>query len=145
MSWVRFFFSLQGRINRLQALLGLCGGAFVISAFSVVNMSVGPHMRGEVMVFESLRPSMIVPYAVGLVSQLTIFVRRAHDVGRSGWIVFWWAAIALCLNLFVATQSMTVYLALAIPMVLSGLWLQFSPGLPGANQFGEPPRPGWLP
>jgi uncharacterized membrane protein YhaH (DUF805 family) len=92
-------------------------------------------------------------FLVGLVflgvSQIAIAVRRAHDVGLSGWVVFWWCALVCALvavkQIWPSTEDPWLGLALLAPIVLVAFSLFVVAGQRLENCFGDPPRPGWLP
>jgi uncharacterized membrane protein YhaH (DUF805 family) len=149
LSWVRFLFSLQGRINRLQALLALYGfGALFMLAPILLTLILG-QTGGGMLLASAFGALFMLSFAFMLVSEIAIAVRRAHDVGLSGWVVFWWLAIACALvaakQVWPSMEESWLGPLLLAPMVLVGFSLFLVHGQPLANRHGDPPRPGWLP
>lgn len=101
---LRHLFSLEGRVNRRQfAVATLILGAINLTGLFI---ETGPWWLGAL--------QWIAP-----VSLVTFLVRRAHDIGKSGWLI----------------------LGVAIPLfgALLVIYLWFSAGDADANRFGEPP------
>lgn len=151
MSWVRFIFSFQGRLNRLQALTGLYGiGLMLMLALVLGSSLIGQVAPGDGIVLASSSGAFVlVGLAVMLASQIAIFVRRAHDLGLSVWVVACWLTLVCALVgarlIWPMLADSWLELVLVIPVVLAAFWVLLEPGQPMANRFGEPPRPGWLP
>lgn len=151
MSWLRLFWGLHGRLNRRQFWLG----NLVISVAATLIMmglfeAIAPPAPGG---GYALDPVMILHAAnyATLPFGISLVVRRAHDVGRSGWWVIvpsivlscWtWLVVAANLddNLEILLMTPAVVIALVILAVLF-----FGLGTPGPNAYGPPPREGWLP
>jgi len=68
---------------------------------------------------------------------LSLFVRRLHDLGFSGYHVIWVAAAQLIST--VLSYGPLKAVLLSLPFAIVGLWLLFWPGNKKANRFGEVP------
>ncbi len=150
MNWVRFLFGFQGRINRLQAMTGLYGFNLLMMAIIVCSLFIVEFMPGEAISATVAFLLLFAPYMVlTTASQIAIAVRRAHDVGLSGWVVAWWALLVAALValqlIWPALDGSVVEILLLAPTVLVAFSLFLLPGQPLANRFGDPPRAGWWP
>lgn len=120
-------FPLHGRVGRdvfwvwLLVLVGLqIVATFIIMDGNVIQPQVVDGYRYD------LRPSVtlaacIVISVIMLWPGVSVFVRRCHDIGVSGWWA-WLVAIP--------------YIGLLILIVVGG----FVPGSPECNRFGPPPQ-----
>ncbi|UPT64388.1 MAG: DUF805 domain-containing protein [Hyphomonadaceae bacterium JAD_PAG50586_4] len=149
MNWVRFLFSFKGRINRLQALLGLYGfGVLCMLAPILLTLILG-QTGGGILLASAFGALFMVSFAFMVVSQIAIAVRRAHDVGLSGWAVIWWFALVCALvaakQIWPSIEASWLGLVLIAPTALAAFSLFVVPGQPLAHRFGDPPRAGWLP
>jgi uncharacterized membrane protein YhaH (DUF805 family) len=130
----------QGRIGRLVHVLAVIALIVVAVILDlIINATLGEAVRELVSVI------MIYPFWV-------LSVKRAHDLGKSGWWVFGWVMAvvpAVCIAA-VAAQFPTlniVAIPLVLALVLLSVWnsvikLFFFPGDTERNEYGPPPRPG---
>lgn len=105
-------FTFDGRIGRMTYFVtGLIVG--VVSIFSLF-------VAGMILPEAALRVFMLVMLIVQLVIQAALSIKRAHDIGHSGW--------------------MTVLLFIPLANLVWGLVLLISAGDSRSNQYGPPPQ-----
>ena len=129
------YIAFDGRFARLpffirDIYLGIaCGALFMLSIplFSAGN-SAG-YWSGLIVVGAFL--------ALFCLGALSLFVRRLHDLGFSGYHVIWVAAAQLIST--VLSYGPLKAVLLSLPFAIVGLWLLFWPGNKKANRFGEVP------
>jgi uncharacterized membrane protein YhaH (DUF805 family) len=130
----------QGRIGRLVHVLAVIG--LVVVAL-ILDLIVGATL-GEA-ASEIVSVIMIYPFWV-------LSVKRAHDLGKSGWWVFGWVMAVIPAACIAAAAAMfppltIVAVPLVIVLVLLSVWnsfikLFFFPGDTERNDYGPPSRPG---
>lgn len=120
--WIWFFFRLQGRIRRVEYLLGLL---FLICLEVVL---LGIKGSGGIL-------SFIVFWA-----NCAIIVKRVHDLGHSGlYVLAVWCAVFLAVAVFVATGfQAALFAGVAIGFAFN-IWLLAARGQAHDNRFGPPP------
>jgi uncharacterized membrane protein YhaH (DUF805 family) len=132
-------FSFQGRLNRApywqSAILAWLGAT--VSAFVVYTVGT---------LFPPLRLLIVLPVAAGLLVVLSLFVRRLHDRGKSGW---WLLVMYLPALLFSALGTVASASAPDAGAALRALGLPFSiwmfvelgclRGTRGPNRYGPDP------
>lgn len=147
MGWARFFWSIEGRINRLT----------FFAVTQIANLVAVAILFVLVGVFGNVLPVWTVATASGLSQMLTVapFVRRAHDLGFSdiyslpyilgavlvssaAWLS---QAPARVLDPIREPLLVLALLAIVVPTVAALL----VPGQLRANRFGTPPKGGWSP
>lgn len=100
-------------------------------------------------------PSQIILALVVIYPSWVVSVKRAHDLGKSGWWLFGWSiatipAIVLIVIGFAMSAAGSpgtaiALFAAAVALSLASIWqllvkLFFFSGQPGNNQFGPPPQ-----
>jgi uncharacterized membrane protein YhaH (DUF805 family) len=132
---LRRYFSFHGRLARLPFFIRTL---YINIAWAVLTFANMPRFlngsralwwAGVVGVIASL-----VLFGTGLAS---IFVRRLHDLGFSGYHVVWVAAAEIVWT--VLTYGPAGGILLGLPLFAVDLWLTFWPGNASANRFGEVP------
>lgn len=107
------FWSIRGRVSRLQYLGYLMGGyLLVLLTAAVLGGILGALGAGKAAPFVFMLP--LIPYTV---FSIIMLIQRSHDMGWSGWS---------------ALLAFIPFAAL--------LWI-FKAGTPGENRFGAPPPP----
>lgn len=126
------YFSFHGRLARLPFFIR---GVYLTIAMMVFLVASIPLFSSELrwagfaVLFGGI--------AVTAAGEISLTVRRLHDLGLSGYHAIWVAAAdAAGTILSYGDTDLMVYLSL--PLLLIGLWLLFWPGQARANRFGEP-------
>lgn len=148
MSWLRFAFDFSGRLNRLQLL----AGALLIGLLSSLLtlpflLRLPPASGGGVTLTREYEIATNVIDLIFAVPVLSLLVRRAHDLGLTGFVVLLLLAWTLGGNAVLAIwpdlNNSFVEIVFALVGVLAGFALVLSPGQNGDNRFGSAPRSGW--
>jgi uncharacterized membrane protein YhaH (DUF805 family) len=128
-------FSFRGRLARLP---------FFIRCIYVNIAAMLPLVLGLVLFTHDGRvwwwagvAAVLFSLAVLGLGLASVFARRLHDLGLSGYHAIWIVA-AEVLWTFLTNAPLPVIL-LALPLFAIDLWLTFWPGNAGANRFGEAP------
>jgi uncharacterized membrane protein YhaH (DUF805 family) len=136
LNWLREFTTYQGRLRRSQFLWRHFVLSFVGGAAAMLLMLALSVVAPQNTAFTAAMAIIMIPL---MYADISLVVRRFHDVGLSGW---WLTAI------FAVTL-----LALALPLQGSSIWmfallmpvnigyvvlLLLVPGSKGANRYGEP-------
>jgi uncharacterized membrane protein YhaH (DUF805 family) len=132
MRFLEPYFSFHGRVSRRFYLIrGIQLGTFAILPFiaSIMLFKSGDAFWWVGVACVALAIGMIV------IGQVSLVVRRLHDVGLSGYHAIWIGA-AQFVWVFLAEAPAHVAL-LASPILLILILLWFYPGSRGANRFGE--------
>ncbi len=150
MSWAKFLWSWDGRLNRLQFLLGCHGLGLVTILVSYILL---PTLAAEDMVGAGYRVTERVSWVMTLSAlpalpfQASMMVRRLHDLNRSGRIVVGLFAAACLVPLAIPVpdgyRAFFSWLGLLLGLVF--LWMVLAPGVPTANNYGPAPAAGWWP
>lgn len=106
------YFCFEGRLNRKPYFLRL----LILGIIAGILMMIFKGAAAESTIL-SLVCGVI--YAVALVGQLSLSIRRAHDLNRTGWIVL--LSFIPIINIFFA------------------LYLLFFRGTMGSNKYGDDP------
>jgi uncharacterized membrane protein YhaH (DUF805 family) len=139
------FFSFEGRVRRMTFWINalMCGVIGVVAYLVFVDIYVAPYTLETSVVISSKPIYFVIVFIVGL-RQLSISVRRWHDLDKSGW----WAITGIlpALNLFNPGGFGVV---VAIVGGLASLYALgmcgFVPGDQGANTYGPDPENGqWV-
>lgn len=127
--WIWFFFRLQGRIRRMEYLLG---SLFLFCAESAVTLA---------------DISSILLSLVSIWTSCALPIKRLHDMGYSGYVFLAAIGIFILLTLIVISTGSLAVLTLLIVLGLSfNIWLLAARGQTHDNQFGPPPiAPGTVP
>jgi uncharacterized membrane protein YhaH (DUF805 family) len=149
LSWRDFLWSWNGRLNRLQCLLGV----YCLGFLSTVAMFVVAPLFSDLAsisggAIQILALAIFLPTVVALPFQASMVVRRAHDHGRSARVVLAWLFAAVVVAMLAETPmirgtALEVFLVLPIPLALFGIIL--ATGHAQANAYGPPPARGWWP
>ena len=94
-----FFFIWSGRINRKQFYLG----NFIIFIISVLFIFIFGVMEFFPEKYEVIAGGIIL---LMMASSVVLGVKRLHDIGRSGWLIFWTFIFPF---LFIAVFIYTVF------------------------------------
>jgi uncharacterized membrane protein YhaH (DUF805 family) len=111
-------FAMNGRIGRVRYIaysMGITMALMLVMGvlLAITAVMVGMGAGGEGMLMLMVGLFYIPMIAVGFI----LAIRRAHDMGHSGW------------------------LSLLILVPLANLWFIFAPGTPTANEYGPRPVP----
>lgn len=127
------YFSFDGRLARLPFFIR---GVYLSIAISVVIVASIPlFANGSRILWWSGLALLIGAIGAIAVSELSLTVRRLHDIGLSGYHAIWVGAADVVGSALSYSTEFVVYLSL--PLLAIGLWLLFWPGQAGANRFGE--------
>jgi uncharacterized membrane protein YhaH (DUF805 family) len=149
LSWREAFFSWRGRVSRGACLFGVMAISFVWAIASMLLLAIvfpgpqgfTPSRTTDTVIFASL--------ALSLVPQASLLVRRAHDLGVSGyWLLIFVVPFAVFIMARLIDQSLYgSWIETLVSMFYLGgmLIIFFAPGQRKANRFGAPPPPGLLP
>jgi uncharacterized membrane protein YhaH (DUF805 family) len=139
------FFSFEGRVRRMTYWINalICGVIAVMAYVMFVDISVSPYTL-ETSVEISSKPIYFLVIAIIGLRQLSVSVRRWHDLDKSGW----WAitGFAPMLNLLNPGGSGVLVAVIGGIASLYALGMcGFVPGDSGANTYGLEPEEGqWL-
>ena len=141
--------SWEGRIGRLMHVGALVALTLV---YELLLLLTGhPIATGEVGVVQGIL-ALIVIYPSWVVS-----VKRAHDLGKSGWWLFGWSVATLPTLILIGIGAMMsqggssaaalAFFLAAFVLSIASFWqifikLFFFAGMPGNNAFGPPPHLG---
>lgn len=151
LSWLRLFWGLHGRLNRRQLwlgnlILGFASTLIMMGLFEAIAPQAlgGGYALDPVMILHAANYATL-PFGISLV------VRRAHDVGRSGWwvivpfiVLSLWTWLVVAANLDYNLEFLLMSPVIVIGLVILAV-LFFELGTPGPNAYGPQPREGWLP
>src|SRR5580765_1813872 len=142
-SFFEFLFSFKGRVSRLYFLVGALGVPILVSLVSLLVVSLfswwEPLPQG-LNAFGTL--VMIIVGIAVMVSIISFWVRRLHDLNFSGWwILAIWAYgfILDWIGTSVMDKKPILYTISALTW-LPFLLLLLIKGTDGANRFGDDPR-----
>ena len=108
------YVAFGGRAGRPEFWYFMLVQVVIIIVLRVLNQIIGlPVTRSSVGLLD-----LIYSFAV-LLPNLSLYVRRLHDVGGTGWYV------------------LTLFVPIVGPIVLTVFWAQ--PGQQGDNKYGSPP------
>jgi uncharacterized membrane protein YhaH (DUF805 family) len=143
-SLCNFLFQFKGRVSRLYFLIGALGVPFLVSLISLLVVSLFSWWEPLPQEIQAL--GTLVMILVGLavmVSIISFWVRRLHDLNFSGWWILGIWAYGFILDSIGGEafmgQKPIVYTISALTW-LPFLLLLFVKGTEGANRFGEDPR-----
>jgi len=130
------YFSFHGRLARLPFFIRGIYLSIVVTVFLVASIPL--FANGSRILWWAGLAVLIVGIAIAVVSEISLTVRRLHDLGLSGYHAIWvGAADVVGTILSYSNEDLAVYLSL--PLLAIGLWLLFWPGQAAANRFGEAP------
>ena len=146
MSWLNFFFSFRGRINRARywafvgiVLLAVAFIAIVIWAVATSGSEMADTIVGSIIVVTTL------PY---LISSFAIQTKRLHDRDKSAWWLVWFyflpAALAGFVEAMVGDEAIAALVGLLpLPMYIWGfVETGCLKGTDGPNRYGADPLDG---
>lgn len=126
LGWIRFA-EFQGRSSRMEYW-----------SFSIINFFIGLLLS-----FLFVIPGVIFQVVV-FVPSISVWVRRLHDIGRSGWWVSGGVGTILAVPLVGALSDATPLLALSILLAVGvniALFIMcFVDSAPETNQYGPNPK-----
>lgn len=125
LGWIRYA-EFQGRSSRMEFW------SFHISAFFI----------GILLSFIFVIPGVIF-FLAALIPSILVWIRRLHDIGRSGWWVSWAFASAFLVLLGerceFATLTPLVSLISTVMLIIPYI-MCFADGDPETNQYGPNPK-----
>jgi uncharacterized membrane protein YhaH (DUF805 family) len=133
----RMLFSSAGRIDRKTFWT-------MIFCLSIVTATLRFLVVG---IKDSPLVIVFLPVSIGAaVAAINNYIKRLHDLGRSGWWVL--AALAVLVaggvTASVASEGNALIVDIVVYVLLIGaiIWLGATPGQAQENRFGPPPRAG---
>jgi uncharacterized membrane protein YhaH (DUF805 family) len=126
------YFSFDGRLARLPffirgVYLGIIGTMFLVASIPLfANGARALWWAGLAVVIGGI--------AFTLTSEVSLIVRRLHDLGLAGYHAIWVAAAEI--GWTIMSYGSDYAILLALPLFGVGLWLMFYPGQVSANRFG---------
>ena len=158
MPWRKWFFSLHGRIRRLQFWLGTILMIIISSILNFVqSSSTGDAIEGASDVASSggAGSQLILSAIVLLISlpvawiNLSLSVKRLHDLGRSGWWYLYTTlamlpfAVGMMFVMPMGELGIVIGYIFAVIAILIGLafliYVGFFPSDPQDNEYGQGP------
>lgn len=132
-------FSFSQRLNRLRfACYGLTAGLILFLLAALFFILSAAMFSGPSAVFASSL-SVIVFAVLWLLYSVSLAVRRLHDMGRSGWLVFLMLSPLLTIPiLLVNPNAPNLLFIVTIISPLFSLYLLVGEGDRGMNRFGTP-------
>jgi uncharacterized membrane protein YhaH (DUF805 family) len=130
-------FSAQGRVARLELLVGYLWLGFFVGSIGFVG--VASIIQGGA--GSTFGPIWVV-VAIVLLSWggIVLTIKRLHDIGLSGVHSIWMWLINIAAGaLAVISPVLSILFSLATLGVT--LWLFFAPSQPSANEYGPPHAP----
>ncbi len=128
------YFSFHGRLARLPFFIRSI--YLSIASTLLLIASIPLFSSGSGVLWWAGLAVVIGAIAIPAVGEISLTVRRLHDIGLSGYHAVWvGAADAAGTVLSYGKTDVAIYLSL--PLLAIGLWLLFWPGEAGANRFGE--------
>ncbi|PZO53797.1 MAG: hypothetical protein DCF16_06195 [Alphaproteobacteria bacterium] len=143
MSWANLIFGLRGRINRSQFLVGIIAVGVlsqILTIWIMASLYDQPAHFGYI-AGPQFEAANAMSGVISLPVLLSLGVRRAHDIGASGWVVFV-ALVAPLLGALPLLFGGAVLWLFALPGALGGLVLLMALGTKGSNRYGDEPAPG---
>ena len=161
MPWKQWFFSLHGRIRRLQFWLGtlvvVIASIPITITLAVLGFSFQDALENANQTGET--GPLLMSFFIGLVANLplqwvsfSIAVKRFHDLGRSGrWALYFFIAqiafsIVLVLSHAITANPSSIHILIGLISIFLALayiiYLGFFPSDPGDNEYGAGPRHG---
>lgn len=127
------YFSFHGRLARLPFFIR---GVYLSIAMTVVMIASIPlFANGSRVLWWAGLAVLIGGIGAIAASEVSLTVRRLHDLGLSGYHVIWVAAADVAGSILSYSDNDTA-LYVALPLLAIGLWLLFWPGQAGTNRFG---------
>ena len=130
------YFSFQGRLARSPFLIRsiyLSIAGWLVFMLSIPLFSTGTHAG-----YWSGLLILGAWLAVLCVGTFSLFVRRLHDLGLSGYHVVWVAVAQIVFA--VLSYGPPKALLIGLPLAIVGFWLLFWPGKKETNRFGAVPE-----
>jgi uncharacterized membrane protein YhaH (DUF805 family) len=141
-------FAFSGRLGRLSfqaaslmltALICLVMFVMIILLILFVGVSALSNFKG---LGGGIIITMVLmigtPIVLMIVYMVTFYVRRLHDLNRSGW----WLVLVVVIGLFSVVISFLSYTWIGYTATavstLMGLYIALAPGTPGVNRYGPP-------
>jgi uncharacterized membrane protein YhaH (DUF805 family) len=143
LSWLSAILGVHGRINRVQYLVGVVACSIVAEVLTIWLMATvyGQPSQQGYLEGEEFDAARFLSGTITMPLLLSLGVRRAHDIGASGWIVL--AALAApflgALPLLFGGRLMWLF---ALPAAVGTLLLIVALGKKGPNKYGKEPAPG---
>jgi len=159
-SWLRYFFSFQGRVNRTRYWRFVLIIAFLELTFAVAAAALerlresalnDPAMATTEFVSLIVLAAAFVP--IGVIGNFAVTTKRLHDRNKSGW----WQIVGIVSWLLqevvrglhdhgrIGPHLFLLGTLIVLAGSLIGLWIAievaFVPGTRGENRFGPDPLP----
>jgi uncharacterized membrane protein YhaH (DUF805 family) len=137
LSWLKDFTTYHGRLNRIQLLWRHAALCFIGAVAAMLLFAAVSAITSTNTAFAFAMLIVMIPV---LYADISLVVRRFHDVGLPGWWLLPIFGLAGALFALMITWP-SPWLMLAIfPVNFGYLILLFLvPGSRGANRYGEPP------
>lgn len=130
------YFSLDGRLARIPFFVRGIRLQIVIQL--LFYLSIPFFSSGTKVGYRSGVLIVSVCVGMGCAGQLSLFLRRLHDLGLSGYHLIW-ITVAQIGAFPLSFRPLRVALV-SLPLAAVGVWLLFWPGNEEANRFGEVPE-----
>jgi uncharacterized membrane protein YhaH (DUF805 family) len=128
------YFSFSGRVARIPFFVR--GIYLSIGTLVLVIASVPLFANGNQVLWWTGLALVAVAIGVPGMSMISLFVRRLHDLGRSGYHAIWIVPAELGWTGLSYGPAEAQWLGL--PLLAVSIWLTFYPGNGGDNRFGNP-------
>ncbi|MDD9801713.1 MAG: DUF805 domain-containing protein [Deltaproteobacteria bacterium] len=154
--WSRYA-EFQGRSSRMEFwsfYIIYFFISFFLSLFALIPLLLGGLIFGAFLAFFFSIPGVIF-WLLYLIPYHAVWVRRLHDVGSSGWWVFWSYASLATIPLVksglipdaiklsgseehIETLTLAIMFAVAVNLIV--FIMLFVDGVPGTNKYGPNPK-----
>ena len=134
MNLITLLFSFNGRMSRAKYRLALLiwGGIWIIAAYLLLNQHIS----------EFLIDLIVFVFLLSATSNLSISIRRLHDINKSGWWLVPTFFFPILLAQFGRSMGGTWYILSGVAAGVT-IWafieLTFVSGTVGPNRYGDDP------
>jgi len=137
MNLFQLFFSFRGRVNRGKYWIAVF--TYVVAYLIVLGIATGLGLNNPLSIV-----LLIIAYIPLVISAISVYIRRLHDMDWSGWWVLVLFGLPIALSLLSdAMPNGALFLALANFVISLGtVFILGCPrGTRGPNQYGPDPIP----